>query len=733
MPSPAAPRRETIESFTRPSSALNGVAEPRQALAEIYGENVFSLSDMRQALPKPVYRHMVEIRESGAPLDSAHADVIAAAIKDWAMARGATHYCHWFQPLTGLSAEKHMSFLIPTSEGGVITEFAGADLLQGEPDASSFPSGGIRSTFEARGYTGWDPTGDAFLMAGKNGKTLCIPSVFLGYGGQALDKKTPLLRSTDALSRAALRVLRLFGNTRARRVVPTVGCEQEYFLVDRRWFLLRPDLISAGRTLFGARPPKGQEMEDHYFGTIKERALAYMEDVERELYKLGIPITTRHNEVAPCQYEFAPVFERAHIAADHNQLTMTVMMRVAHHHGFECLLHEKPFAGINGSGKHNNWSLADDQGNNLLDPGTTPHENAQFLVFLTAVIRAVHVHADLLRAAVATPSNDHRLGANEAPPAIISVYLGETLSDVVNALISGGAATERTPSFIDIGVASLPPLPRHDSDRNRTSPFAFTGSKFEFRAVGSAQNVSRPNMVLNTIVAESLTAVALRIEAELAGGRDLAEAVRLVLQQELRAHEAVLFNGDNYSEAWHREAETRGLPNLRTCVDAFPAWTTPKAIELFTSQRVLSAEELQSRTRIFVENYIKTITIEAALMSNLGRTVILPAGFSYQQQTVASVGSAKEFLGSAMFSEQVDFAGRVCQSVTRLCAALDVLDRVRHEADSLEEDPLARAEFCRGTMLPAMDEVRSAADALEAVADDALWPLPKYHEMLFLA
>ncbi len=438
MSSPSLPRRAIVESIARTSPDRNGDAVPALALAEIYGENVFSLADMRQALPKPVYRHMLEIRQSDAPLDPAHADVIAAAIKDWAMTRGATHYCHWFQPLTGLSAEKHMSFLIPTTEGGVITEFAGVDLLQGEPDASSFPSGGIRSTFEARGYTGWDPTSDAFLMAGKNGKTLCIPSVFLGHGGQALDKKTPLLRSTDAVNRAALRVLRLFGNDRARRVTVTVGCEQEYFLVDRRWYLLRPDLISAGRTIFGARPPKGQEMEDHYFGTIKERALAYMEDVERELYKLGIPITTRHNEVAPSQYEFAPVYERAHIAADHNQLTMTVMTRVAHHHGFECLLHEKPFAGINGSGKHNNWSMADDEGNNLLDPGNTPHENAQFLVFLTAVIRAVHVHADLLRAAVATPSNDHRLGANEAPPAIMSVYLGEALSDVVNALISGG-------------------------------------------------------------------------------------------------------------------------------------------------------------------------------------------------------------------------------------------------------------------------------------------------------
>ncbi|MFZ5434324.1 MAG: glutamine synthetase III, partial [Calditrichota bacterium] len=614
------PRMTTLTGFAQSGATAVRSSEAVPPLSEIFGQNVFSLADMRQVLPKAVYQHMLDLRRNGTVLDPAHADVIAAAMKDWAMARGATHYCHWFHPLTGLTAEKHLSFLIPTPEGGVLTQFAGEDLLQGEPDASSFPSGGIRSTFEARGYTGWDPTSDAFLMEGTLGRTLCIPSVFLGYGGHALDKKAPLLRSQDALSRAAIRVLKLFGRDDVRRVNATVGCEQEYFLVDQRWVQLRPDLISAGRTLFGARPPKGQEMEDHYFGTINARALAYMEDVERELYKLGIPITTRHNEVAPSQYEFAPVFERSHIATDHNLLTMSVMRRVAHRHGFECLLHEKPFAGVNGSGKHNNWSLADDSGNNLLDPGNTPHENAQFLVFLTAVLRAVHIHADLLRASVATPGNDHRLGANEAPPAIISVFLGETLTDVVKSIISGSAASTRTKQFLDIGISSLPPLPKHDSDRNRTSPFAFTGSKFEFRAVGSGQNIARPNMVLNTIVAEALDELADQIESARGAGKSLPDAVQGVIQSELRQREPIIFNGDNYSKEWHDEAAKRGLPNLRTCVDAFPAFIAPKSIALFTKQSVLTAEELHSRYRIKLENYIKIITIEAALMSNLGRT-----------------------------------------------------------------------------------------------------------------
>jgi glutamine synthetase len=704
-----------------------------ESIADIYGLNVLSLSAMRDVLPKAVYEHLVKTRETGSPLDPAHADAIAGAMKEWAMARGATHFCHWFHPLTGLTAEKHLSFLIPTADGGVLSKFTGADLLLGEPDASSFPSGGIRSTFEARGYTGWDPNGDAFLMQGQMGSTLCIPSVFWGYGGQALDKKTPLLRSTDALNTAALRILRLFGNTQARRVIATVGSEQEYFLIDRRWCLLRPDLLTAGRTLYGARPPKGQEMEDHYFGTIRERALAYMEEVERELYKLAIPVTTRHNEVAPSQYEFAPVFERVEVATDHNLLTMSVMKRVAHRHGMECLLHEKPFAGVNGSGKHNNWSLSDDAGHNLLDPGHTPHDNAQFLVFLTAVIRAVHLHADLLRASVATPGNDHRLGANEAPPAIISIFLGEQLTSVVQAIVAGETATTKPQSYLHIGVAALPPLPRHDSDRNRTSPFAFTGSKFEFRAVGSGQNIATCNMVLNTMVAESLNAIASRIEAAISSGQNLNDAVLMVLQQELREHQAILFNGDSYSEAWHREAEKRGLPNLKDCVEAIPVYVSPKSIELLTQHKVLSREELESRYRIKLEHYIKTIGMEAALMSDLGRTLILPAAMESEgriSSTIAAVKSARE--GHPEL-KQVEYGNRIVSGVTRLLGALDVLDQVRGHAAGTGEDLLVEAKHCRDVMLPAMGEARAAADALEAAMDDTLWPLPKYSEMLFLS
>ncbi len=728
---PTTTRRQILNEMAANENHVNGT--PSAAMpTEIYGLNVFSLAVMRQVLPKQVYQHMVEIHEKGIALDPATADVIAAAMKDWATQRGATHYCHWFHPLTGLTAEKHQSFMIPTEEGGVITEFTGANLLQGEPDASSFPSGGIRSTFEARGYSGWDPTSSAFLMEGKYSKTLCIPSVFLGFGGHALDKKTPLLRSSDALNRQALRILKIFGKKQATRVYTTVGCEQEYFLVDRRYFLLRPDLITSGRTLFGARPAKGQEMEDHYFGAIKERALAYMEDLERELYKLGIPVTTRHNEVAPSQYEFAPIFEPSNIATDHNMLMMSVMKQVARRHGFECLLHEKPFAGVNGSGKHNNWSMADDLGDNLLDPGSTPQENAQFLVFLTAVIRAVHTHADLLRAAVATPSNDHRLGANEAPPAIISIYLGDTLTKIVQALIKGTPQSNHQQEYLNIGVSSLPPLPKHDSDRNRTSPFAFTGQKFEFRAVGSGQSVARPNMVLNTIVAESLGTMADLIEHELKSGKNLNDAVRTVIQSELAAHEAALFNGDNYSAAWHVEAEQRGLPNLRTCVEALPMFVTDKAIRLFSSQNVLSEAELQSRYRILVENYVKMLAIEAALTSNIGRTMILPAALEHQANVASSVEEARDVLDMD-FWVQEDLVRQIVEAINRFVGALTQLDEARRQAEHHNGELLEHAKFYRDEVLTAMVEVRAAGDALELLVEDQLWPMPKYREMLFLA
>jgi glutamine synthetase len=729
---PTTTRRQVLSEMAAQNGTYSNGTQPAAMPTEIYGLNVFSLAVMRQVLPKQVYQHMVEIHEKGIALDPANADVIAAAMKDWATQRGATHYCHWFHPLTGLTAEKHQSFMIPTEEGGVITEFTGANLMQGEPDASSFPSGGIRSTFEARGYTGWDPTSSAFLMEGKYGKTLCIPCVFLGFGGHALDKKAPLLRSIDALSRQALRILRLFGNHQVARVHTTVGSEQEYFLIDRRYYLLRPDLITCGRTLYGARPSKGQEMEDHYFGAIKERALTYMEDLERELYKLGIPVTTRHNEVAPSQYEFAPVFEPSNIATDHNMLMMSVMKQVARRHGFECLLHEKPFAGVNGSGKHNNWSMADDLGNNLLEPGQTPQENAQFLVFLTAVIRAVHTHADLLRASVASPSNDHRLGANEAPPAIISIYLGDTLTNIVQAIIKGSAYNGRAKEYLNIGISALPPLPRHDSDRNRTSPFAFTGQKFEFRAVGSGQSIARPNMVLNTIVAESLRVVADKIEAERQSGKDLNTAVRGILQAELRDHQAVLFNGDNYSAAWHVEAEQRGLPNLKTCVEALPPFVSDEARRLFATHNVLTEEELQSRYRIHLEHYVKTLAIEAAVTSNLGRTMILPAALEHQANVASSVEEARDVLDMDLWAQE-ELVRNCAEAINRFATTLNQLDDARRQAEHHTGDLLEHAAFYRDEVLTAMLEVRAAGDALELIVEDQLWPLPKYREMLFLA
>jgi glutamine synthetase len=723
------PRRHETAAHPEGRAVPNGSAY-LTAPTEIFGQHVFSLTTMRQMLPKPVYQHMVEIVDRGVPLDPATADIVAAAMKDWALSHGATHYSHWFHPLTGLTAEKHSAFLQPTRDGGVITEFTGEALLQGEPDASSFPSGGLRATFEARGYTGWDPTSAAFLMEGTLGKTLCIPCVFLGFGGYSLDKKAPLLRSIDAISRSALRVLRLFGNTTATRVITTLGCEQEYFLIDRAHFLQRPDLRHAGRTLYGARPPKGQEMEDHYFGAIQQRVLAYMEDLEHELYKLGIPVTTRHNEVAPSQFELAPVFERANVATDHNMVMMSEMKRIAHRHGFECLLHEKPFAGVNGSGKHNNWSIADDQGSNLLDPGHTPQGNAQFLVFLTAVVRAIHLHADLLRASVATPANDHRLGANEAPPAIMSIYLGDVLSDVVTSLVNGTPMSTREKQFLDIGVSTLPPLPMHDSDRNRTSPFAYTGSKFEFRAVGSGQNVARPNMVLNTIVAESLDVIAQQIEQALGKRKPLNEAVREVVQTELKAHAAVIFNGDNYSAEWHAEAAQRGLPNLKSCIEAIPVFVAADTIELFGRMRVLTEDELRSRYRIMLENYVKTISIEAALTADLGRTMILPAALDYQRKVAESVETMGRVSGASA-KPQHNVLKSLSAAIDRLIIALEKLDEARKLADSEHGDELTHARAYRDQILPAMQETRTAGDALELLVEDGLWPLPKYREMLF--
>jgi glutamine synthetase len=698
---------------------------------DLFGKNVFSLSKMQSALPKDIYQNLLRTIRDGEPLDASVADVVANSMKDWAIEQGATHYCHWFLPLTGHTAEKHDSFLTPTGDGQALVEFSGKNLIKGEPDASSFPSGGTRSTFEARGYTVWDASSPAFIIEGVNGKTLCIPTAFYSYDGTALDKKAPLLRSIAAVSKAALRVLRLFGNTSSKTIGCTCGPEQEYFLIDRRLYFLRPDLINAGRSLFGARPPKGQEMEDHYFGSIKERVLAFMMDCERTLYSLGIPIKTRHNEVAPGQFEIAPVFETSNVATDHNMLLMEVLKNTALKHGFKCLFHEKPFAGINGSGKHLNWSMSDDRGSNLLEPGHTPHENAQFLVFLTAAIKAVHTHSKLLRASIASAGNDHRLGANEAPPAILSIYLGDKLTEIVQGLIAGRVEAGRSGGVMQIGISSLPPLPRDDSDRNRTSPFAFTGNKFEFRAVGSGQSIAMPNIVLNVIAAEALTVLAEEIERLIAGGTKLEAAVQKVVQENLKKHQAVLFNGDNYTSAWHEEAARRGLPNIRSSVDAFAALNDADAKAVFKRQCVCVDIELDARYNIAVEAYIKTVSIEAQLTSEMARTLILPAGFR-SQTDISNCVIATKGAGAGDFSAAEKSLKTLTAATSRLRTAIDSLDEIRGKADHGGGDIAHHAMFYRDQVIPAMNEVRAAADALELLVDDQHWPIPKYRELLFM-
>ncbi|MDK9699198.1 MAG: glutamine synthetase III [bacterium] len=726
-------RRTSLLSLTSYAKSSNDSMEKITMPTELFGENVFSLSTMRTLLPKPIYQHMKSIIEQGTTLDTATADVIANAMKDWAMERGASHYSHWFHPLTGLTAEKHTAFLTPVGEGGVISEFSGKDLLRGEPDASSFPSGGIRSTFEARGYTGWDPTSPAFIMEGLNGKTLCIPSIFLGWGGQALDKKTPLLRSLEALNKQGMRLLRLFGNKTAKRIHAYLGCEQEYFLIDRIYYLQRPDLIAVGRTLYGAKPPKGQELEDHYFGAIKERVLAYMQDLEHELYKLGIPVNTRHNEVAPSQFEIAPIYEDINLATDHNMLMMQVMKTVAHRHGFECLLHEKPFARINGSGKHNNWSIMDDEGNNLVDPGTTPLENAQFLVVLAAVMRAIHLNGDLLRVTVASAANDHRLGANEAPPAIISIYLGAKLTQVVESIIDPTTVGSMLKETINIGVSTLPPLPAHDSDRNRTSPFAFTGNKFEFRAVGSSQSVSMPNTVLNTIVADALKEICDALEVETKAGKEFNAAVKELVKRLFTEHQAVVFDGDGYTSAWHEEAAKRGLPNLKNTVEATPVFLAEKSRKVFSDHRVLSEEELESRYHIKLEKFIKNINIEATLVAQIGHSMIVPAIFEYQKEIAKSIDEMSEVLEDFQPKRQLKLLRQVAEGLNLLLDRLDELEKVHEEADSHREELYECSKLYQERVRPAMDAVREIADSLELIVDDALWPLPKYHEMLFVS
>ena len=700
-------------------------------LDNLFGADVFSARVMRKRLPKEVYRTIMQTIEHGEALDPQVAGVVASAMKDWAIENGATHYTHWFQPLTGLTAEKHDSLVTPDGNGGAMFNLSGTDLVQGEPDASSFPSGGLRATFEARGYTAWDPTSPAFLMRGEKTVTLCIPTAFVSWTGEALDTKLPLHRSMEALSRQALRILHFFGtDTGVKRVLTTIGPEQEYFLVDRDLYFERPDLVTCERTLFGAKPPKGQQLEDHYFGTIPQRALACMADVETELYRVGVPVKTRHNEVAPGQYEIAPLFETAHIASDHQMILMETIKRVAARHGLTALLHEKPFAGVNGSGKHVNWSMSTDGGVNLLDPRDSTHTNMQFLVFLCAVVRAVDLHADLLRATIASAANDHRLGANEAPPAIISIFLGDMLRDILAQLENGSPKRTLQGGTLKLGARSLPQLPRHSGDRNRTSPFAFTGNKFEFRAVGSSQSIAWPATVLNTIVAESLDFMATELE-KAAGKRPSAarqqEAVLAVLKKVLKTHKRVIFDGDGYADAWHKEAEKRGLPILKDSVAAFPVLKADTTVSLFQKYEVLSKPEMESRWYIAVEKYTKQMTIEAETMMSLARSMILPAALQHQT-LMADAVAATTAAEVACDGERESLQAFVTQ-VAALRAAIVKLEKtLAHDGG----DPAEHAEHIAHKVRPAMDGLRAVADQLEANVAAELWPLPTYRELLFL-
>ena len=693
---------------------------------DLFGVNVFSDAVMKERLPEQVYQAMRRTIDQGEKLDISVADAVAAAMRDWAIEKGATHYAHVFYPLTGLTAEKHDSFLEPDGKGGVVAEFSAKQLIQGEPDASSFPSGGLRATFEARGYTAWDITSPAYILENPNGTTLCIPTVFCSWTGEALDKKTPLLRSLQALNLQARRILKLFGDADPGLVFSTAGCEQEYFLIDRNFYFARPDLVTAGRTLFGAKPSKGQELEDQYFSAIPERVLACMLETEQELYKLGVPVKTRHNEVAPAQYEIAPVYENANLATDHQYLVMRTLQRVALKYGMACLLHEKPFAGINGSGKHLNWSLATSSAN-LLEPGTTPHSNMQFLVFCAAAIRAVHLYGDLLRATVAHSGNDHRLGTSEAPPAIISVYLGEQLTDIFEQIANGGASRSKEPGYLNVGVDTLPAFPKDAGDRNRTSPFAFTGNKFEFRMVGSSQSVSGPLVALNTIMADSLDYIASALEkrtGEDAAG--LSAAVQEVLQQIVRDHGAIIFNGDNYCESWQKEAARRGLPNHANSVDALAALADTKNVELMAKHHVLSPREMESRHEIYLERYVKDIAVESRLTRMIARTMVFPMAVQYQHQ-LATTALALEQLGKAHCTSTLDALN---EQVKQLQEAMQKLEEML--AAPVEGSTLDHAVHARDTIVPAMAAVREIADRLECLVSDEIWSLPTYQEMLFI-
>ena len=699
-------------------------------VSEYYGEDTFNLKVLKVKLPRETYKKIIEAINEGTVLDIETANIVAHAMKEWALGKGATHFAHWFQPMTGITAEKHDAFIDPIGIGEVIERFSGKQLVQGEPDASSFPSGGIRSTFEARGYTAWDMSSPAFIRRNGISTTLCIPTAFISYTGEALDKKTPLLRSNKAVSKSAVSIMNLLGSKGVKRVYSTLGPEQKYFLIDADYFFKRQDLVLGGRTVVGAPPAKGQELEDQYFGSIKERIASYMHDMEEELFKLGVPAKTRHNEVAPSQFELAPVFEEANVAVDHNQIVMDTMQSVAKKHHLACLLHEKPFAGINGSGKHLNWSLSDNKGNNLLNPGQTPQDNIQFLVFLIATVRAVYKHADILRASVGSYANDHRLGANEAPPAILSIFLGDQLTNILEDIEKGKVTKATDREIIDLGISSLPIVSKDNTDRNRTSPFAFTGNKFEFRTVGSSQSISFPTAVLNTIVAESLDYLAEKIKAQ--GGKNINQAVFAVIKKEIKEIKAVLYNGDNYTQEWEKEAGKRGLPNDKTTPVALKALVTQKALDLFDKYQVLSNVELKSRYLIRLERYIKDLEIEVKCLNNICLSQVIPAATAYQKGLSKAIIGAREALGKSVdFSAQQELLKRIVELVNKIYATdKDILAKVA--AVSSVHDEQKKAEMLCSKVKTRMNELREYVDELEGLVDDELWPMPKFWEMLFI-
>ncbi|MGW0038259.1 glutamine synthetase III family protein [Gordonia sp. NPDC003376] len=714
-------RRQAIEAVTTYEMDDEGFPEP---LADTFGRNVFTLSVMKSRLPKHVFKAVSATIDKGAPLDPTLADYVASAMKDWAIEKGASHYAHVFYPLTGFTAEKHDSFLEPDPSGASLAEFQGKTLLQGEPDASSFPNGGLRGTFEARGYTGWDVTSPAYILENPKGNTLCIPTIFISWTGEALDKKTPLLRSQQAMSKQAMRLLKLFGHNDVDTVVSYAGAEQEYFLIDRHFYFARPDLMTANRTLFGAKPSKGQEFDDHYFGAIPDRVLAFMIELDRELFKQGIPAKTRHNEVAPGQFEIAPVFEKSNLAHDHQQLMMTTMKKVAERYGMVCLLHEKPFAGVNGSGKHVNFSLGNNNQGNLLNPGDTPHENEQFLVFCAAIIRGVHKYGGLLRSSIASASNDHRLGANEAPPAIISIFLGEQLADVFDQIAKGGAKASKASGVIELGVDTLPPLKADAGDRNRTSPFAFTGNRFEFRAPGSNQSIADPMIAINAMLTESLDYVCTSLEKSTEEGIPFDDAVQKVLEEIITEHGKVVFNGDGYSDAWQEEAATRGLLNLRTTVDAMAQLDEPAIKELMSSYGILSERELKARKEVVLEQYALALLVEAKETLEIAKTMILPAATRYMGELAGTQASLK----AAGVDMETPVLKTMTVAVSELNDKMDILEEAigGFHGDTVETE----AEYALASLIPVMNDVRTASDKLEGIVADDLWPLPTYNEML---